>query len=62
MQYFDSHVVPVSEGRVGLAMPQGGESGDMKSLTLGVAHQPLTLEVRVHLDLQNKVKIVIGKP
>ena len=51
--YFDGHVVPEAEGGVGLAMTHGREGGDVQTLGLGVAHQPLALEVGVHLDLRN---------
>ena len=49
--YFDCHIVPVAEGGVWLAVTQGGEGGDMHPQGLGVADQPITLEVGVHLDL-----------
>ena len=50
--YFDRHIILVAEGGVWLAVTKGGEGGDMQSQGLGVGDQPLTLEVRVHLDLQ----------
>ena len=52
--YFDRHIVPVAEGGVWLAVTKGGEGGDMQPKGLGVGDQPLTLEVWVHLDLQNE--------
>ena len=55
--YFDCHIVPVAEGGVWLAVTQGGEGGDMHPQGLGVADQPITLEVGVHLDLQNEMNI-----